>query len=46
MTHQLEHNEMLALLFCKHVKHRTLKALVDPRAQMIPTMQHWLRKKY
>jgi len=46
MTHQLEHNEMLTFIFYKHVKQKTLKVFVDLKAQMIPTMQCWLTKKY
>ncbi len=32
-----EHNEILALIACKHVKHTAWEELINPRSQMIPT---------
>jgi hypothetical protein len=36
-----EQAKVLALIQCKYVEHATQQQLIDPRAHMVPTAQHW-----
>jgi hypothetical protein len=41
MHGNLEQNEVLAFIKCKHMEHVAQKQLIDPRAHRVPTTQRW-----